>query len=115
MRSTDVPELTEALPQDAPNRHARHKAGLLGISLKEARPNMIDPPAYSVEEFCKAHRFGKTTFYYLKKIGRAPDEMRIGGRSIIPGEAAARFRQRMIDEPIEGGLRPAAEKAKAAA
>ena len=55
------------------------------------------PPAYAtaftVEEFCRAHRISGATYYELKKAGQGPDEMAAGRRRIISFEAAARWRK----------------------
>ena len=52
-----------------------------------ARPG---PPthAFTVDEFCDAHRISKARYYELKLEGLAPDEMIVGRRRIISHEAA---------------------------
>ncbi|MBA3241961.1 MAG: hypothetical protein H0T60_12105 [Acidobacteria bacterium] len=49
--------------------------------------------AYTVPEFCQAHRFSKAFYYLLKQRGIAPREMHIGGRRLISKEAAAEWRR----------------------
>jgi hypothetical protein len=49
--------------------------------------------AFTVEEFCRAHRIGSATYYELKKSEQGPDEMEVGRRRIISFEAAARWRR----------------------
>ncbi|HVI66746.1 MAG TPA: hypothetical protein VM910_29850 [Bradyrhizobium sp.] len=49
--------------------------------------------AFTVTEFCQAHRISETTYYELKKLGLGPDEMEIGRKRIISIEAAARWRK----------------------
>jgi hypothetical protein len=50
------------------------------------------PLAFSVEEFCKAHGISIGFFYTLLKEGRAPEIMKLGTRTLISHEAAARWR-----------------------
>lgn len=54
--------------------------------------------AWSVDEFCKAHDFGRVKFYELLKEGRGPRIMKIGKRTLISVEAAAEWRRRMEQE-----------------
>ena len=49
--------------------------------------------AYSVSEFCEAHRLSVPMFYKLQKRGEAPDITKIGARTIITYEAAKRWRR----------------------
>jgi hypothetical protein len=49
--------------------------------------------AFTIAEFCKAHRISQTTYFELKKSGEGPDEMAAGRRRIISQEAAARWRK----------------------
>lgn len=53
------------------------------------------PPmhAFSVLEFCDAHRISKARYYELKQQGLAPVEMVVGNRRIISHEAAERWRR----------------------
>jgi hypothetical protein len=48
--------------------------------------------AYSVQEFCDAHRISRSKFYELRAKGLAPDEMDLDGKKTISAEAAARWR-----------------------
>ncbi len=56
-----------------------------------------EPPepaaAYSLNEFCAAHRIGRAFYYKLKAQGLGPREMRLGSRVIITREAAERWRR----------------------
>jgi hypothetical protein len=52
----------------------------------------LDPPAYSVAEWCAAHRVARSYFYLLIAQGRAPAIYRLGRRVFISGEAAAKWR-----------------------
>ena len=49
--------------------------------------------AYTVPEFCEAHRISRATFYNAKKRGRGPAVMYVEGRVIITQEAAAEWRR----------------------
>ena len=48
--------------------------------------------AYTIPEFCEAHRISRATYYNVKKAGRGPREKHVLGRIIITGEAAADWR-----------------------
>lgn len=54
--------------------------------------------AFSVDEFCHAHRICRASFYNLLKAGRGPATMKVGGRKLISIEAAAEWRRRMEAE-----------------
>jgi hypothetical protein len=49
--------------------------------------------AFSVQEFCDAHRISKARYYELKQQGLTPVEMVVGKRRIISHEAAERWRR----------------------
>jgi hypothetical protein len=49
--------------------------------------------AFTIAEFCRAHRMSQTHYFELKKNGQGPDEMVAGRRRIISFEAAARWRK----------------------
>jgi hypothetical protein len=57
-------------------------------------PRNRGPPshAFSIQEFCDAHRISRAHYYNLRQRGQAPDEARVGDRVIITMEAAARWR-----------------------
>ena len=59
-------------------------------------PTVKDPPAYSVSEFCAAHRIARGTFYKLLKAGEGPQIVKVGRRTLIPGEAAFAWRQKLL-------------------
>jgi hypothetical protein len=56
-------------------------------------PPLLDRAAYTVAEFCAAHRISRSTFYNLRKRGLGPVEARIGARVLISMEAASRWRR----------------------
>ena len=51
--------------------------------------------AFSVSEFCEAHRISRSLFYELRRNGLGPKEMKVGARRLISHEAAAEWRRRM--------------------
>jgi hypothetical protein len=61
---------------------------------KKRRRNRGSPTlAFTIQEFCDAHRISKARYYELKERGLTPDEMMVGRLRIISFEAAARWRQ----------------------
>src|SRR5690606_5967767 len=48
----------------------------------------VPPAAYTVAEFCDAHRFTCKFFYDLQKRGIGPRIMKVGTRTLISDEAA---------------------------
>jgi hypothetical protein len=52
-----------------------------------------DRAAYTVAEFCDAHRFSRSKLYQLWAAGAGPRFMQIGAKRIITVEAAADFRR----------------------
>jgi hypothetical protein len=55
-----------------------------------AQPPVV---AYTIAEFCRAHRFSQAYYYELRASGRGPREMKVGSRRIISAEAAAEWRR----------------------
>jgi hypothetical protein len=53
---------------------------------------------FTIEEFCRAHRVGRSTYYRLREGKRGPDECRLGGKVLITKEAAARWRAKRDTE-----------------
>ncbi|RWN95178.1 MAG: AlpA family phage regulatory protein [Mesorhizobium sp.] len=49
--------------------------------------------AYSIPEFCAAHRISRASFYNLINDGKAPRTMKVGTRVLISKEAAADWRK----------------------
>jgi hypothetical protein len=49
--------------------------------------------AFTVAEFCEAHRISRSFLYSEWKVGRGPRFMRAGVKRIITGEAAADWRR----------------------
>jgi hypothetical protein len=57
--------------------------------------------AYSIPEFCRAHRISRALFYILLKKQQAPAVMRVRGRTLVSSEAAEAWRRRMERTPAE--------------
>jgi hypothetical protein len=49
--------------------------------------------AFTIKEFCEAHRISTAYYYIMKAQGFGPREMRVGSRRIISFEAAADWRR----------------------
>ena len=66
-------------------------------STRDERPPIRGPPvpaaAYSIREFCVAHRLSESMYFKLRNQGLGPDEMSVGSRRIISFEAAERWRR----------------------
>ena len=57
--------------------------------------NEVTRQAYTVEEFCEAHRISRAMFYVLQSQGKGPRIMKVGRRTLISGEAAQEWRSSM--------------------
>jgi hypothetical protein len=62
------------------------------MSLVEHSPTVA---AFTVDEFCAAHRICRTRLYALWGEGRGPRFMKNGARRLISVEAAADWRREM--------------------
>jgi hypothetical protein len=51
--------------------------------------------AYSIAEFCRAHRLSRAFFYILQKRGEGPTVMKVGKRRLVSEESARNWRERM--------------------
>jgi hypothetical protein len=56
--------------------------------------------AYTISEFCEAHRISRSQFYLMLKAGDGPILMRIGKQSRISVEAAASWRRARELPPV---------------
>lgn len=75
--------------EHAPQRQTRTAA----ISKESLATGPPEPIAFTVAEFCKAHRISRSFLYSEWKAGRGPRFMRAGVKRIITGEAAADWRR----------------------
>ena len=60
---------------------------------KRARRKKVRLEAYTIREFCVAHRISRATYYNLKNKNKGPAEAHLLGRVIITRESAAAWRQ----------------------
>jgi len=70
-----------------------------------------DTRALSVAEFCDRNQIGKSSYFYLQAIGRAPRSTRVGRRVIIFPQDEAAWRLSIQENPLPASLRRAAEAA----
>jgi hypothetical protein len=57
--------------------------------------------AYTISEFCEAHRISRSQFYIMLKAGDGPMLMRVGRQSRISVEAAASWRRARELPPVQ--------------
>ena len=66
-------------------------------SSRDERPPIRGPPipiaAYSIAEFCAAHRLSQSMYFKIRNRGLGPAEMSIGRRRLISFEAAEAWRR----------------------
>jgi hypothetical protein len=48
--------------------------------------------AYTITEFCEAHRISEAMYFKMRALGQGPNEMKVGARRLISFESAARWR-----------------------
>ncbi|NLP64360.1 hypothetical protein [Paraburkholderia sacchari] len=53
--------------------------------------------AMSIEAFCKRYNINRSTFYFMRRDGTAPDVLMIGKRVLIPYRAAREWEARVIE------------------
>lgn len=53
------------------------------------------PAAYTVPEFCTAHRISRALFYIILRDGRGPRVLKLGRKTLVTADAAADWRRRM--------------------
>jgi len=63
----------------------------------------VPAAALTVEQFCKAHGFGRNRFFALQRDGLAPRTFKVGVRVMISQEAAADWRRMMEQRTAEQG------------
>jgi hypothetical protein len=59
------------------------------------------PLAFSIGEFCAAHRISTDFYFKLARQGLGPTIMKVGGRTLISQEAAADWRRAREVAPRE--------------
>ena len=75
-----------------PTPHGEPQSGAPN-KLPPIRGPPIPVAAYSITEFCQAHRLSESMYFKLRNQGLGPDEMSVGSRRIISFEAAERWRR----------------------
>jgi predicted DNA-binding transcriptional regulator AlpA len=99
--------MKQATPRITPEAARQILLAALGVHLPEPAPEPEPPKpepdepesrqipklAYMIDEFCKAHGIGRSTFYCLMDRGEGPDMMRVGDTHRISAEAAKRWRR----------------------
>jgi hypothetical protein len=63
-----------------------------------ARPEVtgrkvLDQAAFTIAEFCSAHRISQSMYFKMRNLGLGPREMAVGSRRLISQEAAAEWRK----------------------
>ena len=53
-----------------------------------------DPPAYSIAEFCDAHRMSVSFYFKMRSLGLGPEENRTLDHVTVSGESAKRWRRK---------------------
>ena len=70
---------------------------------KHAIGHVFTPQAaYTIAEFCAAHRISRTHLHNLMKLGQGPRIMRLGRRVLISPEAASEWRHD-LEQTTAGG------------
>jgi hypothetical protein len=70
-----------------------------------ARPvEQIAAAAYTLEEFCRAHRISRAHYYELRKRGLGPDEAELLGRKIVTHESAKAWRKQRTAATKKSGI-----------
>jgi hypothetical protein len=74
--------------------HAKRHPGPPRADADAVEPTThITTAAYSIREFCAAHRLSESLYFKLRNQGLGPAEMFVGSRRIISFEAAERWRR----------------------
>jgi hypothetical protein len=64
------------------------------VEVDRGPPVPLSIKAYTIPEFCAAHRISRAHYYILRKCGLGPDEAELLGRKIITEESAAEWRRK---------------------
>lgn len=73
-----------------------------------AAESRADRKALTVDEFCDAYRLSRSSFYKLRKLGRAPRTMTVLSRTLISVEAANEW-QRTMETRVSGPMQVCVE------
>ena len=61
----------------------------------DTRKAHVAPAAFTVAEFCEAHRISRALFYLLLRENNGPRLLKAGRRTLVTVDAAAEWRQKM--------------------
>ena len=79
--------------------------GEVGAKQERKRRNRGPPThAFTIQEFCDAHRLSRAQFYELQRRGLAPDVTRLLDKIIITVESAAAWRKRRTAASKKSGI-----------
>jgi len=82
--------------------HSRQRK--LSAQVRQAdTPPPVSVVAYTISEFCAAHRVSRPWLYQQWKLGRGPKFMRAGTKRIITGEEAAAWRESEVASSRRAG------------
>jgi hypothetical protein len=74
----------------------------------KTKPDVVVPPAaFTIKEFCKAHRLSEAMYFKLRNAGLGPREMRALRKVIISIEAAESWRRERERAPQSDAERAA--------
>ena len=63
---------------------------------------MSNENSYTVEEWCHKHRLCRATFYNLRKVGKGPQILKAGSRTLITFQADLDWQRVREAETAEG-------------
>jgi hypothetical protein len=75
-------------------RLAALEAKITKIACSPRAKEPIQLACYSIRQFCTAHNISDHLFYKLQRQGLAPKTMRVGARTLISMESAAKWRRK---------------------
>jgi len=74
------------------------------------RKPLADQAAFTIAEFCLAHRISQSMYFKMRNLGLGPREMAVGRRTLISVESAADWRrEREADAATETVEAPEAD------
>lgn len=65
------------------------------VSIRSGVAAQVSPFAFTVTEFCEAHRLSRALLYKLLRDGQGPRYFKAGRRTLISAESAAQWRAAM--------------------
>ena len=72
---------------------AARRPEVTGSKISTSTPDELDGLAFTVAEFCAAHRLSIPFYYKLRQQGLGPAEIRLGTKVLISREAATAWRR----------------------